>query len=218
MLEKVAIVGARKDGHGKVVLETFRAAGTHEVVGFIDDNPSLIGTTICGAPVIGGIDVLPSLRKKGVTSVIVGIGDGRLRQRLASAIIDAGFDLANCIHPSAIITKGCHVGRGIFIGPNVVVVAGASVGDNVIVNTAATVDHDCVLESCTTICPGVHLAGRVTVQEGAFLSTGVVVIPDVVVGEWSTVGAGSVVIRDVPAGVTVVGVPAVPYDKHEVSS
>jgi acetyltransferase-like isoleucine patch superfamily enzyme len=52
--------------------------------------------------------------------------------------------------------------------------------------------------------------GRVTVQEGANLGVGVSVAPGVVIGAWSTVGAGAVVIRDVEPGSTVVGVPARP--------
>jgi len=41
-----------------------------------------------------------------------------------------------------------------------------------------------------------------------FLGTGVVTIPGVVVGDRPVVGAGAVVIREVAAETTVVGVPA----------
>jgi acetyltransferase-like isoleucine patch superfamily enzyme len=42
-----------------------------------------------------------------------------------------------------------------------------------------------------------------------------VVLPRITVGAWSTVGAGAVVTCDVPAGVTVAGVPARPLAVSE---
>jgi len=48
----------------------------------------------------------------------------------------------------------------------------------------------------------------VLVADGAFLGIGVFVIPKVKIGSWSMAGAGSVLIRDVDAHTTVVGVPA----------
>ena len=47
-----------------------------------------------------------------------------------------------------------------------------------------------------------------TVEAGALVGIGAVVLPGKTIGAWATVGAGAVVIDDVPAGATVVGVPA----------
>jgi acetyltransferase-like isoleucine patch superfamily enzyme len=52
------------------------------------------------------------------------------------------------------------------------------------------------------------LSGQVRVALGAHIGTGASVIQGIRIGAWSIVGAGAVVIRDVPAGVTAVGVPA----------
>jgi len=81
-------------------------------------------------------------------------------------------------------------------------------GRHVIVNTGATIDHDCIVGDFAHIGPGVHLAGMVKVGAGAFLGIGSVVLPGLAIGEWSMVGAGAVVIRDVPDRVTAYGVPA----------
>jgi acetyltransferase-like isoleucine patch superfamily enzyme len=67
-------------------------------------------------------------------------------------------------------------------------------------------------EACH-ICPGVVLAGRVRVGAGAMLGIGAKVLPCLNIGEHATIGAGAVVTRDVPPGVTVVGVPAHPMRK-----
>jgi acetyltransferase-like isoleucine patch superfamily enzyme len=49
---------------------------------------------------------------------------------------------------------------------------------------------------------------RTTVERGASLGSGAIVIGGVTIGEGAMVGAGAVVTRDVPAGETVAGVPA----------
>jgi serine O-acetyltransferase len=47
-----------------------------------------------------------------------------------------------------------------------------------------------------------------TVAEGAFIGSGARILGNITVGAHARVGAGSVVVKDVPSGATVVGVPA----------
>jgi maltose O-acetyltransferase len=51
-------------------------------------------------------------------------------------------------------------------------------------------------------------AQPITVEDGAWLGGGVIVCPGVTIGENTVVGAGSVVVKDLPAGVLAVGNPA----------
>jgi acetyltransferase EpsM len=71
-----------------------------------------------------------------------------------------------------------------------------------------TVGHDCVLHDYVTVFLGVNIAGNVTLHEGVTVGGGATVLPGVTVGAGATIGAGAVVVRDVPPGVTVKGVPA----------
>ena len=52
------------------------------------------------------------------------------------------------------------------------------------------------------------LNGDVIVGEGSFIGSCSVTIGQLVIGNWSTVGAGAVVINDIGNNVTVAGVPA----------
>ena len=45
-------------------------------------------------------------------------------------------------------------------------------------------------------------------EEGSFVGSGTVINGQLTIGEWALVGSGAVVIKDVPARKTVVGVPA----------
>lgn len=65
-----------------------------------------------------------------------------------------------------------------------------------------------MLEDFAILSPGVHISGYVTLGEGCYIGTGANIIDRKTIGAWSVVGAGSVVINDVPPYSTTVGVPA----------
>lgn len=54
---------------------------------------------------------------------------------------------------------------------------------------------------------GPELAAPITVDENVWLGGGVILLPGVTIGANTTIGAGSVVTKDVPAGVLAVGNP-----------
>jgi serine O-acetyltransferase len=97
------------------------------------------------------------------------------------------------------IHQGATIGQGFFIdhGMGVVIGETAEIGDNV------------------TLYQGVTLGGtgkekgkrHPTIEDGAVVAVGASVLGAITVGENSKVGAGAVVIADVPANCTVVGVP-----------
>jgi sugar O-acyltransferase (sialic acid O-acetyltransferase NeuD family) len=203
---QLIIIGA--GGHGKVVLDILRAGGQHEPVGFVDSFANRAGTTYCGLPIFGPANVLPKLRQQNIRGAIVAIGDCRARQRYATLLREQGFELVNAIHPTASISPTAVLGKNIVIAALVAVCADAKIGDSAILNTSCVVDHECEVGEAVHICPGAHLAGRVRVGAGAWVGLGSNVIQCMSIGEHATVGAGAVVIHDVPANATVVGVPA----------
>jgi acetyltransferase-like isoleucine patch superfamily enzyme len=95
----------------------------------------------------------------------------------------------------------------------VVVNTGSVIGSHVILNTSCTVDHHNSVGSCAHIAPGTHTGGDTVIEEGGLVGIGAIVAPRTSVGAWATVGAGAVVTKPVPPGVTVVGVPARPLQK-----
>jgi sugar O-acyltransferase (sialic acid O-acetyltransferase NeuD family) len=202
---RIAIVGA--GGHGKVVADAILARGADHLAGFLDDDPSLLGGTHFGFPVLGPTD---SWQSHSIDAIVVGIGENMARKRHFDKLKAAGAKLATVVHPRATLGKGVALGEGVVAFAHVVVNPDTHVGVNTILNTASTVDHDCVIGAHCHLAPGVRIAGDVTLGEGVFAGIGAVVIPGISVGAWSVIGASAVVIRDAAEGAKLIGVPAKP--------
>src|SRR5690606_16269184 len=187
-------------GHAKVVVATARAAG-FEVVGLIDDRAERRGTDVMGVRIVGDESALP----RGATAVIA-IGDNAVRERLVAELTHVEW--ATVVHPRALLAEDTRVGAGSVVFAMAVVQPGGVVGDHAIVNTAAVVEHDVILADYSQAATGAVLTGGASLGRGSFLGAGATVLPGIHVGDWSKVGAGAVVTRDVPARVTVMGVPA----------
>ena len=196
-------------GHGRVVLDILMNAGGHHVVGFVDSERLLIGRRIDGVKVLGHPDDLSTLRSAfDIDCGIVAVGDNGARRSLAHGIERAGLRLINAIHPSANLAHNVTLGRNIVVAAGALVCAHCQIGDSVILNTGCIVDHESMIGTATHVCPGARLAGRVTVESGAFVGIGATITQSLRIGYESVIGAGAVVIRDVPPMTTVVGVPA----------
>lgn len=192
-----------------MVLDILVNVDRDSVIGFVDSNPEMHGRRIDGLEVLGSPDDLPVIREDtGVNRAIVAVGENGARRGLASRLDALGFDLINAVHPSANLARNVTLGRNVVVAAGALVCAHCQIGDSVILNTGCIVDHESLIGTATHICPGARLAGRVTVESGAFVGIGATIIQNTHVGYESVVGAGAVVISDVAPMSTVVGVPA----------
>jgi sugar O-acyltransferase (sialic acid O-acetyltransferase NeuD family) len=204
---KLIIWGA--SGHASVVADIVRREGKYKIIGFLDNvNPESRNKEFCGSIIIGGIEQLSRLRQAGVSNIIFGFGDCKDRLRLSQFVQKKGFSLATAIHPQAVVASDAEIGEGTVIAAGAVINPGTKIGTNVIINTCASVDHDCVIKNGAHICPGVHLGGKVRIGQAAWVGIGSTVIDHVHIGEYSLIGAGSVVVSDIPPKVLAYGVPA----------
>ncbi len=205
------VIGFGAGGHAKVVIEILRAMGGFDVVGLVDVNDRLRGTTVLGVPVLGGEDLVPSLAVDGIRHAFIGVGgnSSTLRRRLVFDRIEIQhLQLVTAIHPSAIISPSAVIGAGATIMAGAIVNAEATVGPNAIINTGAIVEHDDSIGAHAHISTGVRLAGGVRIGEGAHIGVGASVRQNISIGCHALVGAGAVVIDDVSDDTVVIGVPA----------
>jgi sugar O-acyltransferase (sialic acid O-acetyltransferase NeuD family) len=202
-MKTLAILGA--SGHGKVVADAARSCGLWQSIVFYDDAwPAK--TQNGDLAIVGNTQSLYTQHEK--IDVVVAIGNNKVRLAKQCELASAGFSLATIIHNTAVISRSAVILPGTVVLAGAVVNADAVVGSACILNTNAVVEHDCILADGVHISPGACLAGGVTVGEVSWVGIGATVIQLTRIGKSVMVGAGAVVVTDLPDGVTAVGVPA----------
>jgi UDP-perosamine 4-acetyltransferase len=207
----IIVVGG--SGHAKVLVSTLLLEH-RAVLGFVDPDPSL--PPILGVRRLGDDDEVFRHAPDRIR-LVNGVGSGRsteLRKSVYARFREKQYVFEAVIHPSASIAADVHAGDGLQVMAGAIVQTGVRVGENVILNTGTIVDHDCVIGDHAHVAPGAILSGCVHLDQGVHVGTGASIIQGVRVGMGSTVGAGAVVLHDVPAGITVVGVPAKELSKN----
>jgi UDP-perosamine 4-acetyltransferase len=202
---KLVVFGA--GGHGKVIAEILAAQG-RAVDGFVDDGAERRGTSVLGKPVLGDSTWLAEIARSGPILVALAVGVNSVRQSLAARLLAQGVILVTAVHPSAVISPSATLGPGTVVMANASVNAEARIGAGVIVNTGAVIEHDVVLGDWSHVSPRGALAGAARLGHLSHLGTGAIVLPGICVGDRTVVGAGAVVVRDIPSDVVARGVPA----------
>ena len=150
------------------------------------------------------------------------IGDGSVLRShtvvYAGNVIGRNFQTGNKVN----IRELNRIGDNVSIGTLSVIEHHVEIGDNVRIHTQVFIPEFSILEEGCWIGPNVvftnakyplspgvkdRLAGPI-IRRGAKIGANATLLPGVTIGEHALVGAGSVVVRDVPAGAVVVGNPA----------
>jgi sugar O-acyltransferase (sialic acid O-acetyltransferase NeuD family) len=147
--------------------------------------------------------------------VLLAMGDGAIRAKIATRLATEGAVLATVIHrvpdrvaPGTQIGAGTAVAPSTLISPNVVIGAGAQI-------LASVIGHDVTIGDFTTLSVGCIINGHVQIGAGASIGAGAVICNGrpghpLCIGDGAVIGAGSVIMRDVPAGARMMGNPAMP--------
>jgi len=103
-----------------------------------------------------------------------------------------------------VVLGGCIIGRGADFGPGFVLIH----SQGVVINGAVRGGADVKIEHQVTI--GAEKRRSPVIGNGVFIGAGAKIVGAVTVGDGARVGANAVVLHDVPAGASAVGVPAKP--------
>ncbi len=211
MKKKLILYGASNFGDEVVQLfrdiDAAKGGNEWEVAGFLDDDPDRIGLVRNDVPVLGTGAWIDANETEDLWFVCV-VGKPSARAGLVKMMKAKKLRFASGIHPSVIMSQTSSIGEGTVVTAGNIITTNVSIGDHVIVNLACTVGHYSSIGAFCTINPGVNVSGDVTLEEGVLLGTNSTILEKMKVGAYSIVGAGAMVNRDLPQGITAVGIPA----------
>lgn len=185
------------------------------ILGFIDDKPSYKGKIIDGYRVLGNSADIATYPD---AYYVCAVGNAAIRKSAVEKItrILPDIKFATLIDPACVYCKErTTFGEGCIICAHTYITVDIKIGNYVYFGADGTIGHDARVDDFVTCYPGVNVSGSAHIGCGCEIGAGSTIIQGVSVGKQSIVGAGSVVIRDLPADCTAVGAPAKPIKFHE---
>jgi sugar O-acyltransferase (sialic acid O-acetyltransferase NeuD family) len=200
----IIIVGAKTIG--KMAYDIFTE---NEVVvyGFIDDDVEE-GTEIDLVTVLGKLDDDAYFDLIGKDcEVFIASDETTFKENLVQEIKERkGTMPINAIHKSSSISSSSFLGYGNLIAKGACIGAFAKIGDHCLVHATALVDAEAVIGDYVQIGAGAIVNAKAQVADRVFIGSGATIVSGVKIG--AKIGAGSVVIANVPEGKTFFGNPA----------
>lgn len=142
-----------------------------------------------------------------------------------STIIDDGAQIGQktkiwhfChVMPNAVIGSNCNIGQNVYIDNNVSIGNGVKIQNNVSVYANVIVEDDCFLGPSMVFTNVINPRAFVerksefkttVVKKGSSIGANATIVCGITIGQYAFIGAGAVVVKDIPDFALVVGNPA----------
>lgn len=205
---KSVIIGAGT--YGEVYLAYLQEAGI-EVVGFLDDNIKIHGTLVDGIKVLGGVSLLETLKNShDIEAVYCPIGNNKVRVRFLTYANNLGYKTPNYIHYSVVIAPNVKISdRGVYILQGTNIMPHVKIEQFVMISMSVNLAHHSILNEGVFLSTGCNFGALIAAQRYAYCGISSTIMTGIKeLGEDCLIGAGAVVIKDIPDYAVVAGVPA----------
>lgn len=205
-MRQIHIIGA--GGWGREVLAQMQSDIAYNkewaIKGFLDSRPHALYGFDCGLSILG--DPL-SYTPQPDDAFVCAVGEPRARHHYVQPLLQKNA-LFIAIHTETWLNPRVHLGRGCFLSPRVHVSPDVHIGDFANIHSQTIISHDVHIGDYAVISAMVFVGGRARIGRFSVIHPNATILPSIEIGEGATVGAGAVVVKDVPPGTTVFGNPA----------
>lgn len=203
MKKNCIVIGAGT--YGQVYKEYLQSE--YSVIGYYDDDSSLHGLTIDGIEVKG--NVRDALENETGCAVFVPIGNNKVRVRIMKEFERNGFEIPSFIHKDTIIHSSVKIGKAVYILPGTNIMPLTEIGDYTMISMGVNIAHHNIIEEGCFFSQGTNIGASMHIYKLAYVGISATLMTGVkIIGNNSLIGAGAVVIKDVPDNAVMAGVPA----------
>jgi sugar O-acyltransferase (sialic acid O-acetyltransferase NeuD family) len=187
-----------------LVEEINESRPTFNLLGYVDDSADRAGLEYQGYPVLGPLEVVADYPE---ASLIVGVGDPEARYDMVQQVQGFGNRWANLISPTVRLHPSNVLGHGVMIGRYTDLTLDCRIGNHVMINIHVVLGHAVEIGDYSVVSPNTTINGEARVGTGVYVGANAFV-RNVEIGDWSTIGGGSAVVKAVAPGHVMGGVPA----------
>ncbi|OOZ42333.1 hypothetical protein BOW53_00390 [Solemya pervernicosa gill symbiont] len=211
MTQKLYIISAGSFGRELYYLARGFSPRHHqhgfEPIIFLDDREDILqGKHLNGARIQEPVE---SHQPESSAAYLCAIGDPKIREHYAALITDRGGKFATIVSEKANCNPdNTHLKQGVIISPFCVISCDVQLGPHTFVSSHTTISHDVQSGNCCQIGSHVVIGGKAMIGNRVTIHPHATILPGINIADDATIGAGSVVIRDVHQGETVFGIPA----------
>lgn len=195
-------------GLAQEVLAAVRVSGQYDVLGILDDDPELLGTSIDGTVVMGSLSDAHTFKKALFT---VCLPSGRDREAVVDRLAMLGVHedrYATVVDPDVRVPRDSWIGPGSIVMRNATIAPQAHIGRHVLLQPQVNVGCCVRVSDFATLFPGVSVGEGARIGRAAHLGMNAGVGDGLAVGDYSNVEMRSAVLHNVPEHETWAGVPA----------
>lgn len=196
--KRVAIIGAGKHA---MMLKQLIVSDGYKFVGYFDQNKK----KNTKKKILGGIKDLDLFRKK-IDYILLGLGDNFIRANFYKKLKKKKYDFLTFIHSTAKVCKSAKIREGTVVLMGAIINSNSTIEEASIINSGSIVEHDCHIKFSTHICPGVFLAGNVSIGKYSMIGIGTRIIQNIKILDKVIVGAGSIVLKNIDKALTIKGI------------
>lgn len=175
-----------------------------DVVGFLDRNLNALDNYPSDFKTIG---IPEDFKFEKNDAAIMCIANPKVKKRIIEKI-ESHVEFISYVSPFSIIAKFVKIGKGSLICPHCIISTNTNIGNFTTINCGTLIGHDCTVGEFSSLMANVDLGGHVTIGQDCFLGTKSTIIPGREIFDQITLGAGSVVMRNLKNKGTYYGNPA----------
>lgn len=144
--------------------------------------------------------------KNNDVEIVLAVDLPILKERLYSHY--GGSKIISVFASNSFVSKYANIGNGSIVQMKSIIMPHVKTGLCCKFHINTTIHHDVEIGDFCTIAPGALLLGNVKLGNRVYVGAGAIIKQRCVINDDCIIGAGAVVVKDVPKGRVVVGVPA----------